>query len=182
VPAREVHARPVAGIRQVNQKSEETATVLGSGSIAASRCGPHQPGRHNLALARWLPPGAGRHYSCELSVAMPGHPEGSATTPPQILGYAWARPGITNELPAGWRVPLPDRTTIATEGANGPVDRLSGPDAVRYMSVHSWKQPDSHGRSGTSRRPKEQPARPGTRSSRAISAGSGRCWVRTNVG
>ena len=23
-------------------------------------------------------------------------------------------------------------------------------DAVRYMSVHSWKQPDSHGHSGTS--------------------------------
>jgi hypothetical protein len=22
-------------------------------------------------------------------------------------------------------------------------------DAVRYMSVHSWTQPDSHGRSGT---------------------------------
>jgi hypothetical protein len=55
-------------------------------------------------------------------------------------------------------------------------------DAVRYMSVHSWKQQDSYGRSGTSRRPKEQPARPGTCSSRGISAGSGRCWVRTNVG
>jgi hypothetical protein len=27
-------------------------------------------------------------------------------------------------------------------------------DAVRYMSVHSWKQPDSHGHSGTSQPPK----------------------------
>ena len=55
-------------------------------------------------------------------------------------------------------------------------------DAVRYMSVHSWKQPDSHGHSGTSPGQKQQPARPGKPSSRAISAGGGRCWVRTNVG
>ncbi len=55
-------------------------------------------------------------------------------------------------------------------------------DAVRYMSVHSWKQPDSHGHSGTSPGQKEQPARPGKPSSQAISAGGGRCWVRTNVG
>src|SRR5450755_4532369 len=55
-------------------------------------------------------------------------------------------------------------------------------DAVRYMSVHSWTQRDSHGLSGTSSGPKQQPARPGKSSSRAISAGSGRCWVRTNVG
>ena len=55
-------------------------------------------------------------------------------------------------------------------------------DAVRYMSVHSWKQPDSHGHSGTSQPQKQQPARPGIPSSRAVSAGSGRCWVRTNVG
>ena len=55
-------------------------------------------------------------------------------------------------------------------------------DAVRYMSVHSWKQPDSHGRSGTPQRQKQQPARPGIPSSRAVSAGSGRCWVRTSVG
>jgi hypothetical protein len=55
-------------------------------------------------------------------------------------------------------------------------------DAVRYMSVHSWKQPDSQGHSGTSQLRKQQPARPGIPSSRAVSAGSGRCWVRTNVG
>jgi hypothetical protein len=55
-------------------------------------------------------------------------------------------------------------------------------DAVRYMSVHSWKQPDSHGHSGTSQPKKQQPARRGIPSSRAVSAGSGRCWVRTSVG
>ena len=55
-------------------------------------------------------------------------------------------------------------------------------DAVRYMSVHSWTQWDSHGLSGTSPGLAQQPARPGKSSSRAISAGGGRCWVRTNVG
>jgi hypothetical protein len=55
-------------------------------------------------------------------------------------------------------------------------------DPVRYMSVHNRKQPDSHGRSWTSPGQKEQPARPGNPSSRAIFAGGGRCWVRTNVG
>ena len=56
-------------------------------------------------------------------------------------------------------------------------------DAVRYMSVHSWKQPDSQGHGGTSQPRKQQPARPGIPSSRAVSAGSGRCCVvRTNVG
>ena len=55
-------------------------------------------------------------------------------------------------------------------------------DAVRYMSVHSRKHPDSHGRNGTSQPRKQQPARRGIPSSRAVSAGSGRCWVRTNVG
>jgi|HubBroStandDraft_4_1064222.scaffolds.fasta_scaffold865691_1 hypothetical protein len=33
-------------------------------------------------------------------------------------------------------------------------------DAVRYMSVHSWNQPDSHGLNGTSQPQKQQPARP----------------------
>ncbi len=51
-----------------------------------------------------------------------------------------------------------------------------------YMSVHSRKQADSDGHSGTSSGQKQQPARPGKPSSRAISAGGGRCWVRTNVG
>jgi hypothetical protein len=43
----------------------------------------------------------------------------------------------------------------------GHLTGLMNADAVRYMSVHSWKQPDSHGRSGTSQRPEQQPGRPG---------------------
>jgi hypothetical protein len=65
---------------------------------------------------------------------------------------------------------------------NAPSGRSMIADAVRYMSVHSRKQPDSHGRSGTSQLQKQQPARRGIPSSRAVSAGSGRCWVRTSVG
>jgi hypothetical protein len=83
--------------------------------------------------------------------------------------------GVTNDLPAGTQ--HPDRPPD-----NGRNQMPSGPDAVRYMSVHSWKQPDSHGRSGTSSSQKQQPARQGKPSSQAIFAGGGRCWVRTNVG
>ena len=75
--------------------------------------------------------------------------------------------------------PLNDRRNRGTRGSAG---RRPGPDAVRHMSVHSWTQPDSHGLSGTSPGQKEQPARPGKPSSRAVYAGGGRCWVRTNVG
>jgi hypothetical protein len=71
-------------------------------------------------------------------------------------------------------LPHPERSDHATGLMIG--------DAVRYMSVHSWTQWDSHGLSGTSSGQKRQPARPGKSSSRAISAGGGRCWVRTNVG
>jgi hypothetical protein len=83
--------------------------------------------------------------------------------------------GVTNDLPAGTQ--HPDRPPH-----NGRNQMTSGPDAVRYMSVHSWKQPDSHGHNGTSSSQKQQPARPGKPRPRAVSAGSGRCWVRTNVG
>jgi hypothetical protein len=90
----------------------------------------------------------------------------------------------------------PLKTRRRDRGANGPEPQAPVPgrgrsghptafmiaDAVRYMSVHSWKQPDSHRRSRTSQPEKQQPARRGIPSSRAVSAGSGRCWVRTNVG
>ena len=33
-------------------------------------------------------------------------------------------------------------------------------DAVRYTSVHGWKQPDSHGLSRTPQDPKQRPANP----------------------
>jgi hypothetical protein len=71
-------------------------------------------------------------------------------------------------------LPRPERSDHATG--------LMIADAVRYMSVHSWTQWDSHRLSGTSSGQKQQPERPEKSSSWAISAGGGRCWVRTNVG
>ena len=65
---------------------------------------------------------------------------------------------------------------------SGPQPAFMIADAVRYMSVHSRKQPDSDGRSGYHRPESNSPRDPGKSSSRAIYAGSGRCWVRTNVG
>ena len=81
----------------------------------------------------------------------------------------------------GMRVPLRFPAPSDSSGTRHRTGSMIA-DAVRYMSVHSWKQPDSHGRSGTSPPQKQQPARRGIPSSRAVSAGSGRCWVRTSVG
>ena len=66
--------------------------------------------------------------------------------------------------------------------ASGSADRSFGPDAVRYMSVtiatHDLQRHTmTHG--GTRRK---RPAGPRFRSERAVFAGGGRCWVRTNVG
>jgi hypothetical protein len=120
--------------------------------------------------------------------------------PVDPVGHAWAK---TLDPPVIFREPdglFTEDGAHRNPGASGSVNRplpLPSPersaqmhhragfmiaDAVRYMSVHSWKQPDSYGPSGTSQPRKQQPARPGIPSSRAVSAGSGRCWVRTNVG
>ena len=74
---------------------------------------------------------------------------------------------ITGDLP-GPGQPSRSRITVAAGEASGSVNRFfrllaqSDPttmatrpgfmiaDAVRYMSLHSWKQPDSYGHSGTS--------------------------------
>jgi hypothetical protein len=86
-------------------------------------------------------------------------------------------PGASGSGKRPLPVPAPERSAQMRPQAGPMIE-----DAVRYMSVHSWKQPDSHGRSGTPQRQKQQPASPGIPSSRAVSAGSGRCWVRTSVG
>jgi len=125
-------------------------------------------------MGRHEPPGAGRRGSGEFilifspALRMP-HPSGRMTT---------AAEGIKRlgELlaPDRWPENKPSRAC-----------RLAWfmiADDFRYMSVRSWKQWDSHGLSGTSPGLKQSPARPGRPRSRAISAGSGRCWVRTNVG
>jgi hypothetical protein len=86
-------------------------------------------------------------------------------------------PGASGSVNRPLPLPRPERSAQIRHQAGSMIA-----DAVRYMSVHSWKQPDSQGHSGTSQPRKQQPARPGIPSSRAVSAGSGRYWVRTNVG
>jgi hypothetical protein len=52
-------------------------------------------------------------------------------------------------------------------------------DAVRYTSVHSWKQPDSHGLSRTHRTQSSGPRTRRNPKPRAVSAGGGRSRIRT---
>jgi hypothetical protein len=140
-----------------------------------------RPGRRGLAPGVFSP----KRY--------PRYPQGSRECP----WIPWAMRGQTVDPPVIFREPdglFTEDGGRRNPGASGPVNRplpLPVPsnsaqmrhqagsmiaDAVRYMSVHSWKQPDFHGHSGTAQPQKQQPARPGIPSSRAVSAGSGRCW------
>jgi hypothetical protein len=141
---------------------------------------PTAAARAGKALLTWPRPMAHRPtwFQPRMLFLRPRQRRGWPRVP---VGHAWARTGGINDLPAG------------TGHRHGSLrDRFSknyrfhvllpGPDAVRYMSVHSWKQPDSNGHNGTSQRPKQRPASPGNPRPRAVFAGGGRCWVRTNVG
>ena len=61
-------------------------------------------------------------------------------------------------------------------------DRPDGMDAVRYTSVDTATRRLTVTRRETRRDKKKTARRARFRSQRAVSAGGGRCWVRTNVG
>jgi hypothetical protein len=67
-------------------------------------------------------------------------------------------------------------------GASGSVNRLLQPDSVRHMSVTTAMQGSQRHIMTHSGTTAGRPASPGMPRPRAISAGGGRCWVRTNVG
>ena len=104
-------------------------------------------------------------------------------------------PAITGDLP-GPGQPSRSRMTVAAGEESGSVNRclrflaraIRPHDRAhdhRRCPLYVRAQLDTVGLSWTQRdlvRLKQQPARPGKPSSRAISAGGGRCWVRTNVG
>src|ERR1017187_3304467 len=148
--------------------------------------------RRQISRVRYQP--ADRLWLAALSPLIPPHPGGEGLAGPPAAPLASPRrrcsPGTGDWSPADGTTPATPSwlagliCLLAPDAPTTPATRpgLMIADAVRYMSVHSWTQPDSHGLSGTSSGKKQQPARPGTPSSRAISAGSGRCWVRTNVG
>ena len=66
--------------------------------------------------------------------------------------------------------------------ADGVPDRATGPDAVRYTSVDTATHRRLVIHRDTWRDEKETAPRPHIRSQEAVSAGGGRCRVRTNVG
>ena len=67
--------------------------------------------------------------------------------------------------------------------AHRPIDaRVMIADAIRYMSVDSCREPDSAGLRCTSRAANNTIREPENAHATAVSAGGGRCWVRTNVG
>jgi hypothetical protein len=66
--------------------------------------------------------------------------------------------------------------------ADGYTDRATGPDAVRYTSVDTATHRPTVTLRDTRRDEKETARRSRFRSQRAVYAGGGRCWVRTNVG
>jgi len=120
----------------------------------------------------------------------PGHPtlNSQVQIPPSIpsasgrrsaSGRPWACRAV---LKARYASPGRSRNSRRSRATSGPPDHWSGPDAVRYMSVHSWKQPDLHGHSGTSPGPDKRPVTGRNPSSRAVFAGGGRWWIRTTEG
>jgi hypothetical protein len=179
---------------------------------ATTRGDAARTGRRRLVPAAWPSsplPVARDHFRPDQRNASPNLPQPTApgtaprTASVPVRGFTGRRPRahgrMTDRDSRGndQRRSLRISGAYGRIGASGSVNRTfrllvqSDPttrtgfmiaDAVRYMSAHSWTQWDSHGLSGTSSGPKQQPARPGKSSSRAISAGGGRCWVRTNVG
>ena len=77
--------------------------------------------------------------------------------------------------PLALSVAVREKPTVRT-------DRPSGLDAVRYASVDTATYRPAVTRRDTRRDKKETARRARFRSQGAVSAGGGRCWVRTNVG
>jgi len=136
VPSREVHERSTAGTSQVSKRSAETGAAT-----AKPRAGSTMAGRCLL------------HGSAP-STAIPRYQQGSRDGPRTMRG--------PDRRPASDLLGLAGHRDPAASGSVNRTFRLlvqSDPttrtgfmiaDAVRYMSVHSWTQWDSHGLSGTS--------------------------------
>ena len=117
------------------------------------------------------------------SAAVDGHPgQQGAAIAHGFCSHARAKPAITSDLPGAWRARHRGRLTMEIGGASGVVNRLLRPESVRHMSVTTATQRLTAAHHETQRDKTERPASPGIPSSRAVSAGSGRCWVRTSVG
>jgi hypothetical protein len=73
---------------------------------------------------------------------------------------------------------MPSTDSGVSAGANPGRPRTHRLPPVRYMSEHSWKQPDSHGRNGTTTARGTTTALARMRRPRAVSADGGGCWTK----
>jgi hypothetical protein len=191
VPSREVHEKSTAGTSQVSKGPAGTGAAPASWEPVIGVQSLHSAGRAQARQARRAARRGSaneghcaRRHSSPPSKAIPRCQQGSRDCP----WIPWAMRGPDRRTTVIFRGPSrlfakdgqPSNSRSKRSGepllrllADHPAGFMIA-DAVRYMSVHSWKQPDSHRHSGTSQRQKQQPARPGTPSPRAVFAGGGR--------
>jgi hypothetical protein len=109
-PAGEVHARSVAGTRQVHHRSPGTGKA-GSGSVRSGSVTGHREPRHPdpvrpAALdeaARRTNPGVGGAFPAEVPARHPAVRIGCARLPPDLATERGPRPGITGDLSGSGR-------------------------------------------------------------------------------
>jgi hypothetical protein len=108
-----------------------------------------------------------------LSALLAAHgPPGTGRTPgPAARGRAGRKYSAAGARP--WQ--SVKKPTVRT-------DRPGGPDAIRYTSVDTATHRPTVTHRDTRRDKKKTARRTRFRSQRAVYAGGGRCWVRTNVG
>jgi hypothetical protein len=141
-----------AGRRLVHQGSTQTVTRRGCNRMRRGPAGAHRIAEHGAKPAH-----SGEPMIGNTPWASPPPDPGSAATRCAADGSCLCvgQDEAIKDLPEACRPassPLEDRRN---RGTSGSADRWSIPDAVRYMSVHSRKQPDSHGHSGTSMGPRQ---------------------------
>ena len=169
-PAGEVHAGSVAGIRQVHHKTagdragwERTGLGADRSLASADRAIRTQCALLTRARSPTSYPGRRRRAASGGSGRRPAISKGAAPSGGSLRPCRGPRPGNTGPLakpvtPAdGHRNPESERSGEPRPPPSRPGDPPTAThpagsmiaDAVRLMSVHSRKQPDSHGRNGT---------------------------------
>jgi hypothetical protein len=184
--ARIRHGRPYAprAARRPPQRAAPPAErqfACRAATLAAARPdAPHgasRPGPANLPKFFHRPgaaPATDRNANPRSPPGIPGAASRGTRVRARAPGSALhAKPEWAARGPCPW--PSVKKPTVRT-------DRPSGTDAVRYTSVDTAAHRPAVTHPDTRRDKKETARRTRFRSQRAVSAGGGRCWVRTNVG
>ena len=156
---------PIFDLRQLGARSPGTCQVHRRSKAGPSRVqadsdparlqpdAPRPAGAHCIAEHGAKPAHSGEPLIGNTLWASPPPDPGSAATRCAADGSCLCvgQDEAIKDLPEGLQTRQQSSGTPAQPGGtSGSADRWSIPDAVRYMSVHSRKQPDSHGHSGTS--------------------------------